>query len=324
MAFFQGRENRIRCGRCNTEFDLDRNPGGCPLCGFGIKSQNSLQEIKGKMYVDIGQKINYLSIPLEIKLPSGKIQELNIVGAWGMFNDFFSGKALLRVATNIINEKKVEYIKLEELIEKAKMVIVQNNLSELKGFPNNIATKPSSISRLVYHFLLVFASMGLFETKQAKESEKNMWNDAWENILVRPTKEGLEFARLKNKIFDDKDYENQILSEEEKNWLIKYLQEIDKKGYKEYSFLLDMLNFLKEKKRSKEEIIEWLMKNEKLIKYTKSWSHKKDKPKEFAKQIKNIAATFMAGKISLLRELGVISNKRNDYTVIGELGGEKR
>ena len=37
MGLFS-QENMIKCGKCSTEFDLGKNKGGCPLCGFGRSS----------------------------------------------------------------------------------------------------------------------------------------------------------------------------------------------------------------------------------------------------------------------------------------------
>ena len=46
MVLFTTQENRIKCGRCNTGFDLNKNMGGCPLCGFGKKAfKESVEEI---------------------------------------------------------------------------------------------------------------------------------------------------------------------------------------------------------------------------------------------------------------------------------------
>ena len=39
----------------------------------------------------------------------------------------------------------------------------------------------------------------------------------------------------------------------------------------------------------------------------------------FEKQLGNYSKSYAASKISLLRELGAIRNKRNDYTIIGEI-----
>lgn len=56
------------------------------------------------------------------------------------------------------------------------------------------------------------------------------------------------------------------------------------------------------------------------ISYVKSWSRKTKQKRELKKQLANVAAMFAQSEIALLRELGVISNKRNNYTVIGTLG----
>ena len=45
----------------------------------------------------------------------------------------------------------------------------------------------------------------------------------------------------------------------------------------------------------------------------------KDDPRAFQKQLSNYARSFASAKISLLREMGVVRDKRNDYTITGEI-----
>src|SRR3989344_674227 len=324
MSLFSPKENRVRCGRCNTEFDLSKNPDICPLCGFGKHLfENNSETVsispKNETFVTRPQ-VNYLSIPNEINLPGGKIvpDEESKIGLWGMINDLFSGKALLRINSNLLLERKVEFIPLDDVIETSKLVITQNKLGDLKGFPN--PKKESSIGRLVYHFISGFHKMGLFEVKlEGKPEAENIWKEDWKKILIRPTREGLQFARLKNKVFDEKKYNSQVLTAEEKEWLVRYLQKIDKEGFKEYTVLVGVLSFIKQGNNGNKDLWAWFKKNPDFVSYVKSWSAKKDDPKAFEKQLDSLAQTFSSGKISLLRELGTIKDKRNDYTVIGDL-----
>ena len=162
--------------------------------------------------------------------------------------------------------------------------------------------------------------MGLFDVMlKDKQEKKNIWNEEWKNILIRPTKEGLEFARLKNNVFDLGKYDEQVLTKEESAWLIGHLKEIGSKGFREYDTLLKVLNFIKEGNNGNKDLWNWFAKNNDFVSYVSEWSAKNDNPKAFNKQLSNLAQTFGSGKISLLRELGVIKNKRNDYTVIGDL-----
>lgn len=320
MAFFSSAENRIKCGRCGTEFDVNKNKDGCPLCGLGsikvieqeAKNFNNIKETESDL----------LNIPIELKLSPGKIivdKESSKVGLWGMFNDFFSGKALLRISANMLEKEKKEYVSLNQLIESAKKIMNDRKLLSLKGFPNDIDSD-SSVGRLVYHFMAGFHKIGLFEVKTIGIQEgKSIWNYSWDDLMIRPTKEGLEFARIKNKVFEDKDYENQTLTNEESKWMIKYLREIDKKGFKEYTILKQIVDFIREGNNGNKDLWGWFKKNPNFITYIKDWSSKNNNQKAFEKQLTNLSQTFSSGKISILRELGIIKNKRNDYTIIGEL-----
>jgi ribosomal protein L37E len=325
MGLFALTENRVKCGRCGSEFDLNKNQEGCPLCGFGVK--NSFSESKSiektiatnKPMISAG---NYLSIPKDIQLSKGEIhldEDGKEVGLWGMFNDYFSGKAVLRICANILNERKLSEIELSELIEIVKIEIRSKKLYLLKGFPSS--DKDGAVNRLVYHFIKGFYNMGLFEmkVKDGKPEKENIWNEDWSRLMVKPTREGLEFAKIKNKVFDLGDYENQILTDEEKKWIINYLKQIDGKGFKEFYWLNEVYSFVKRGHNGKNDLWEWYKKNPLFVAYVKKWSNKSDNSKEFEKQLSNLAQTFSSGKISLLRELGVIKNKRNDYTIIGEL-----
>ncbi len=322
MALFS-KENRVKCGRCNTEFDFQKNSERCPLCGFGkhMFTNDSLPKIDNVGSKELS-KNDYLIIPSYLKLSKGKVisdHETSIVGLWGMVNDFFSGKALLRINANLLNETKKDYISLFDLIECAKNTILYNKLTKLKGFPNDV-TADSSVGRLVYHFIDGFHKMGLFEIKPLKKMEgEKIWSEDWKNILIRPTEEGLAFSRLSNKVFDEKNYEDQTLTVVESEWLLQYLREIDKKGFKEYTLLKEIFFFIKNGNNGNKDLWAWFKKNPSFIKYIEAWSGKKDNPKAFEKQINNLAQTFSSGKISLLREIGIIKNKRNDYTIIGDI-----
>ena len=312
-------ENRIKCGNCGTEFDLNRNLSGCPLCGFGGK-KSTKEELKNTVGVVASPgKVNYLAIPLELKLRNGKVisdRETETWGSWLMFNDFFAPKFLARVLAWKLSEKRTEAVVLKEFMANVVQIITDNELMTLKGFPD--LKKDRDGNRLVNHFLRTATNMGLFEVKPVSGKVKDVWTEKWDKIFVSLTKEGLEFARLKNTVFDDHKNE-QVLTSEEKDWLVDYLKQIDRSGYKEYSVLKEVYNFLKTGRNGNKDLWSWFEKNEKFKSYIlyRSERAKKD-PKIFQKQLHNYARSFASAKISLLREFGVVRDKRNDYTIMGE------
>jgi len=314
-------ENWVKCGKCGTEFDLNKNDG-CPLCGFGSKDI-SIEKESEERSISKNKMLRYLSIPNDLVLEPGKPlidDETRRVGSWGMFNSFFPGKATLRVLAHIMEEENQECIKLSDLMKKMEEVLQRSELTKLRGFPNN-PKKESSIGRLVYHFIRTFTEMGFFIVKTAGENKEDVWACNWDDIDITLTKEGLEFAKIKNRVFDYNE-SNQVLTNDEKVWLIDYLRKIDREGYKEYSLLRDVFEFLKEGHNGKDELWNWFKSNENFRNYVRQWSRKADDPKKFEEQIENISTTFAAGKLALLRELGVVKNKRNDYTILEGLNDE--
>jgi len=312
-------ENRIKCGNCGTEFDFNRNTNGCPLCSFGGK-KTVKEELKTASNAAVSmEKVNYLAIPPELKLKSGDVnsdRETETWGSWLMFNDFFAPKFLARVLAWKLSEKKTEVVILKEFMASIVQIIKDNELTSLKGFPD--LEKDRDGNRLVNHFLKTATNMGLFEVKAVSSKVKDVWTEKWDNIFVSLTKEGLEFARLRNTVFDDHKKE-QVLTIEEKDWLIGYLKQIDRSGYKEYSILKDVYNHLKAGRNGNKDLWAWFEKSEPFRDYIKYRSEKARKdPKIFQKQLHNYARSFASAKISLLRELGVVKDKRNDYTILGE------
>jgi hypothetical protein len=261
----------------------------------------------------------YLTAPPEPEnLPEGKVitssKEAKYVGTIGLFNSFFPVKAVLRILAHMMNENDGRPITLQQLVERSVEVFSAAGLSEYRGFPmrrKGKTEKESAIGRLVWHFIIPARDMGLIEANGEIPAK------AWDNVKVSVTKKGWEFARLENRLLDGGD-RVQVLSEAEREWMLDYLKKIDEVGYKEYSFLT---RIFEELKKGNTDIAAWLESDEQFNEYVKSWSKKKENPSEFRKQIRNMAVMFAQGKIALLRELGVISNRRNDYTVIGQLGG---
>lgn len=270
---------------------------------------------------------DYLKIPKEMyNLESGQVmfyesdERPQRVGTWGQFNSFFSVKAALRVLANLMEERNVDSIKLDEFVDICIDLFRKRNLNEYRGFPSS--KKDTAIGRFVWHFLTSTQEMGLIKIKDSNlgyEGMPSSLND-WGEVSITLTQQGLEFAMLRNNLFDSS-LPNQILTREEKEWLVDFLKRIDNEGYKEYSLLKDVFEFLKQGHNGKDDLWNWFARDQRFIDYVKSWSRKAKlgREKDFQKQINNLTMTFSASKVALLREFGVIKNKRNCYDVIGEL-----
>lgn len=343
MKFFNSdEENGVKCGKCGTEFNIDKNKNGCPLCGFGGKiidkeievivtpTQKYPQQIVEEVNVDLGR---FLRVPPPTNLRDGhpfSDEQTKIWGSWLMFNSFFPIKLASRILGWRIKEEGKEYIPLFPLLIDFIFVTKRYNLSYLKGFPEipsekihfekflDNLEKESSVSRIVYHFIKTGYNMGFFNVKVIGKSNgsNDPWKEKWQNIEITLTKQGLEFANLPNSVFDNRKGDT-LLTSEEKDFLTKYLKEIDKKDYKEYSTLKEIYDLLKQKKRKYQEMLVWFKENKKFQNYIREQSRGNNK--KYEKQLQNYAQTFVSTKISLLREMSVVSPKRNDYTVIGEL-----
>jgi len=84
--------------------------------------------------------------------------------------------------------------------------------------------------------------------------------------------------------------------------------------------LKEVYDFLKTGNNGNQDLWDWFEDNEKFQEYIKYRSEKaKNDDRIFRKQLHNYARTFASAKISLLRELGLVKNKRNDYTIVGEM-----
>ncbi|MEM2618861.1 MAG: hypothetical protein QXR87_04690 [Candidatus Hadarchaeales archaeon] len=261
--------------------------------------------------------LKYLLPPPQLEnLPEGKVitssAEARYFGTLGLFNSFFPVKAVLRILAHMMEENGGKPVSLQQLVDRSIEVFRAAGLSEYRGFPTRRKggkEKDSAIGRLVWHFIIPARNMGLLEA----DGEIPM--RAWDNVNISITKQGWEFSRLENRVLDRKE-RVQVLSEAEREWMLDYLKRIDGKGYKEYSFLARVFEELK---KGNTNMAAWLEKDEQFNEYVRSWSRKKENSKEFKKQLRNVATMLAQGKIALLRELGVISSKRKDYTVIGKL-----
>lgn len=310
--------NWIKCGKCGTEFDLDKNVTGCPLCGFGETSKIA-REIN-TITVASGTEKDHLSKPPFIALREGVPiinDEARVWGSWVMFNDFFAPKFLARVLAWKLKEEQSDYIVLRELITDAKKVIQKHSLSRFKGFPKEVKNE-TAIGRLVHHFLKTFTDMGFFDARTKKGTFENVWKESWDDIHISLNAEGLGFAQIENQIFDEKN-KIQILTKEEAEFVIGYLKQIDSLGYREYSTLKEVYEFLKRGKNGNRDLWNWFESNDRFQSYLRRTSKRtKNNEEAYKKQLRNYAKTFASSKVSLLRELNLITNKRSDYSIVGE------
>jgi len=274
---------------------------------------------------------NYLRVPDDMNgLEEGHVMkygtsedvQLQLIGTWGQFNSFFPVKAALRILANLLQESKTESVNLRNLVFKCidifrKVKVGGKILRKYRGFP--LRRKDSATGRFVWHFLTPAQEMGLIKiTNSALDYNGNPYSpNDWEKVDISITKDGLDFARLENPLFDHSS-RLQVFGVDERKWLINYLQKVDQEGFKEFSLLKDVSEFLAEGHNGKEDLWSWFEHDQRLIKYVNSWSRKLGKPEKLRKQIENLSRTFSSSKIALLRELGIVKNKRNDYTVIRE------
>ncbi len=277
-------------------------------------------------------KINYLATPEHLdNLPPGSVahygtnedDRLKLVGTWGQFNSFFPVKAALRILGNMIAYTSNRFIRLDNFIDQCIDVISKTKISGkrlggFRGFPSR--SKDSAIGRFVWHFLTPTFEMGLI-TIQSEEHVIAMiphsQND-WSKVAVSLTQEGYYFASLQNPVFDNMS-KNQILSQEEKKWLINYLIKINQDGFNEYSILFGVYSTLLQSNNDPVKLWNWFENNTDFINYIKSWTTKINDENALNQQILNLSRTFASSKIALLRELGIVRDKRGDYSIIGDL-----
>lgn len=257
----------------------------------------------------------YLSPPPELaSLKSGSAQETTAskyVGTWGQFNSYFPLKATLRVISHAMKKNNGNPANLKVVVDESLRAFKEANLQKFRGFPKNYK-RDSSVGRLVGHFITTALELGLITA----DGEISAVPNSWEKTSVSVTREGWEFARLDNKIFDWKS-KDQVLTDAEKAWIVEYLKRIDAAGFKEYTVLRQVFQELKVGNTDVSGLLE---KNELFRQYIKTWSRKKEDEVGFENQLKTVAVMFAQSKIALLRELGAIKNQRGDFSVIGELG----
>ncbi|MGC8578421.1 MAG: hypothetical protein ACP5M7_10570, partial [Thermoproteota archaeon] len=145
-----------------------------------------------------------------------------------------------------------------------------------------------------------------------------------ENDRVYLTKAGLELAQLDNPKLDEN--KENLLSENEVEFITNYLKQIDAQGYKEYSLLKNFVNYIKEmqvhgRMPSYQDLTKYFYSNQGFVDflYKNSKFGKRGISKEthdFINWVKRESRAIASSKISILRELGVLENKRNSYNIL--------
>ena len=229
----------------------------------------------------------------------------SIFGTWGMFNSYIPGKAALRILTNLIDRSSGMPVKFSDLVDECVTYFSRSGLYKYRGFPKK--TSESARGRLETHLIMPFHEMGLMRVYGEKRE-----------LHVMITKGGLAFAKLQNPLLDGGN-KTKLLSEEEREWLISHLKSIDKAGFKEFTMLKGLTQFLENEERRFEDIVNWFKNNQEFVNWLKTGSRYRDDPNAFSGQLQNVARTFASGKIALLRELGLLSTKRATYHVLRSL-----
>jgi len=224
-------------------------------------------------------------------------------GSWGMFNSYVPGKAALRVLINMTHKNGGEAVKFWSLIDECASEFWRLRL-RYRGFPKR--TSDSAKNRLAMHLVWPYAEMGLMRIFGEKKDP-----------LVASTKDGQEFANLHNPLIDEG--KGRPLSPEEQKWLLLHLKKIDEIGYKDFSILKEVAEFLKQGNRGFQDIVNYFQTSKEFEPWVLQGSRHKDSPKAFAQQLSNVSRTFASGKIALLRELGIVSDSRAKYKVIGTM-----
>ncbi len=251
-----------------------------------------------------------VSYPKELLLES-KIQPSKFgLGTNFLFNSFFSAKAMLRIIANLINEKKAP-ADIKETLKTFFGATKARGLQDAKGFPKEREQKHegSAENRPLYSIIFPLSKLGFLRIDDKK---------------IYLTKAGLDLAMLNNPKLDQNS--DKLLSEEEISFIINYLKQIDKEGYKEYTLLKNFLDYIKEKQlhskainyqdltryfSTSQEFIDYLYENSKF--------GKKNLPKEshdFVNRVKRESQAIASSKISILRELGILESRRNSYSIL--------
>ena len=286
-----------------------------------VEAEN--QELKRKATDERDTSSYYVEYSKYMNKPQNDIGNLLVDGSielsefgFGMsflFNSFFAAKAMLRVIANLTNEKK-KPIEKDLALDIFSEAAIARGLQRYNGFPKERPKKHerSGVTRLTYSVILPLSKIGMLKI------------DGTKLIL---TKEGFNFAMLYNPKLDEN--KGELFSEEERDYIIDYLKEIEMRGFKEYSFLKQIVDFIKKKTTEKRSIafvdlIEFLKGNQSFIDYIykNTKFSKKGIPKEskvFLNKVERIIRVILASRIAILRELKIIEDRRNSYRIIDDI-----
>jgi len=243
-----------------------------------------------------------------------------LVGSWGQFNSFYPVKAACRIVANSIALGREDNLRLDRFVLASLSEFKRRKMERLRGFPSS--GKATAAGRYVWHFLTTAYEMGFLTLRTApgvKDTMPESLSD-WEMSFVGISDKGFEFARFDNDVFDHSN-NVQVLSGDESSFILNHLKEIDSKGYREFSLLRDVYRFLGEGHDGKDDLRHWFEGNQSFRDYVASWSRKlgPGSEAEGSKQLSNVASTYAASKIALLRELRLVDYRRNRYDIVGEL-----
>jgi len=244
----------------------------------------------------------YATQEVPVSVPSIAMRPL---GAWAMFNSFLPGKATLRVLAHALAERKAERIPFGELIERSSQSFRPRGLAAFRGFPRS--KKASSIPRFASHLVLPLGEMGMLSVQS---------NEGVQEVGI--TKSGLQFSLLENGVLDRR-LNTEQLSEIERRWLIGHLKTIDEEGFKEYSTLNSILEYIRANNPERQQLVQWLASRLDFRDSVKSTSKYARDQLKFTRQLHNIANTYMSSKVALLRELDMLDNTRGVYKAKSEM-----
>jgi len=280
------------------------------------KSSKDGEEARKEEYKDYAKYMANSQSYINELLASASIESSEFgLGKNFLFNSFFAAKAMLRVIANLTNEeqKSPEQSKVLDIFNKAAIAL---GLQAYNGFPKERKEKHegSKINKPLYGILIPLSQMGMLKIDG--------------NTIIL-TKRGLEFSMLSNPKLDEA--KEEVLSEQEIEYLIGYLKEIDMHGYKEYTFLKQIVDFIKEKSKYGktpvyQDLVDFIKHNEHFVDYVYKTSKfgKKGLFKEshdFLNKLQRTAQAVVASRIALLRELRIIEDKRNSYKIINDILG---
>jgi hypothetical protein len=261
--------------------------------------------------------------PIRQKLASAKpnighyASRADLIGSQVLFNSFYPIKAACRMIGNFTASQREEECRLDRFVSNSITCFSKRGLEALRGFPSS--NKSSAYGRYVLHFLNTACEMGILYYEQADQKEQMPTSLLeWDHYRIALTNEGLTFAAMDNNVFDHGS-KTQVFSEGERNWLLDYLKKIESQNYREYSILREVYQFLKEGHDGKNDLRKWFLTNTRFNRFADTWSKQENMDETTRlKQMTNLAASISGSKIALLRELGLISNRRNDYRIMGD------